>query len=104
MKYIKYALGLLVVLMLATTGPRVVNAESCVTACLGEGAACLQQCLNPAETSQTEVSTKIEAAKPDGTIMLACTQLPVSCSSNSDCTCSSCCGDMAGVHICQPNC
>jgi hypothetical protein len=104
MKYLKYRLGLLAILMLVTSGPRVASAESCVTSCLGKGAECLQQCLNPTEASQSVASTRIESAKPDGTIMLACTQLPVSCSSNSDCTCSSCCGDMAGVHICQPSC
>ena len=37
-------------------------------------------------------------------IVLACTQLPTSCSSNSDCTCSNCCGDLAGIGVCQPNC
>jgi hypothetical protein len=35
---------------------------------------------------------------------LACTQLPIGCSSNGDCTCSNCCGDLAGVHVCQPSC
>jgi len=104
MKYLKYALGLLAVFMLVATASGNANAESCVTSCLGKDAVCLQQCLNPAETPQAEVSTKIESAKSGDNIMLACTQLPVSCSSNSDCTCSSCCGDMAGVHLCQPNC
>lgn len=104
MKYLKYTFGFLAILMLVTSGPRLASAESCVTSCLGKGAECLQQCLNPTEASQSVASTQIDSAKPDGTIMLACTQLPVSCSSNSDCTCSSCCGDMAGVHICQPSC
>ena len=104
MKYLKYTFGFLAILMLVTSGPRLASAESCVTSCLGKGAECLQQCLNPTEASQSVASTQIDSAKSDGTIMLACTQLPVSCSSNSDCTCSSCCGDMAGVHICQPSC
>ena len=34
----------------------------------------------------------------------ACTQLPKSCSSNDDCECSKCCGDLAGVNVCQPSC
>ena len=104
MKYFKYALGLFAILMLVTSGPKFASAESCVTSCLGKGVECLQQCLNPNEASQAVISTRIEPAKSDGIIMLACTQLPVSCSSNSDCTCSNCCGDMAGVHLCQPSC
>jgi len=43
-------------------------------------------------------------ASPGEGMVLACTQLPISCSSNSDCTCSNCCGDLAGVGVCQPNC
>ena len=35
----------------------------------------------------------------------ACVQLPVKCGSNSDCTCSSCCGQWSGSSgICQPSC
>jgi len=104
MKYLIYALGVFAVLMLVTTGPRFASAESCVTSCLGKGVECLQTCLNPNEASQSVTSTRMKSAKSEGTVMLACTQLPVSCSSNSDCTCSSCCGDMAGVHLCQPSC
>ena len=39
-----------------------------------------------------------------GTQRFACVQPPSACESNSDCTCSSCCGDLAGVHVCQPTC
>ncbi|MCC2111927.1 MAG: hypothetical protein KDJ16_07830 [Hyphomicrobiales bacterium] len=36
---------------------------------------------------------------------LACVQLPVKCTSNSDCSCSSCCGQWSGTSgICQPSC
>lgn len=38
-------------------------------------------------------------------LRFACVQLPVKCSSNSDCTCSSCCGQWSGSSgICQPSC
>jgi hypothetical protein len=37
-------------------------------------------------------------------VALACVQPPKSCSANSDCTCSQCCGDLAGIHVCQPSC
>jgi hypothetical protein len=35
-----------------------------------------------------------------------CTQLPVNCSKNSDCTCSGCCGQLGegGPTVCQPTC
>ena len=104
MKYLKYTFGLLAILMLVTSGPRVASAQSCVTSCLGKGAECLQQCLNPTEASQSVASTEIDSAKPDGTIMLACTQPPSSCSSNSDCTCSNCCTKFGPVYVCQPSC
>ena len=104
MKYLKYALGLLAVLMLVMTGPRFASAESCVTSCLGKGVECLQQCLNPNETAHTVQSSRIEPAKSDGTIMLACVQPPSSCSSNSDCTCSNCCTKFGPVYVCQPSC
>ena len=35
---------------------------------------------------------------------LACTQLPKACSANDDCECSKCCGDLSGIHVCQPSC
>lgn len=35
---------------------------------------------------------------------LACVQPPIACTQNSDCTCSGCCGDMGGIHLCQPSC
>ncbi len=104
MKYLKYALGLLAVLMLVTTGPRLATAESCVTSCLGKGAECLQQCLNPAEASRSVASSKIAPAKSDRIIMLACVQPPSRCSSNSDCSCSNCCTKFGAVYVCQPSC
>lgn len=33
--------------------------------------------------------------------MAKCVQLPVTCNSNSDCTCSGCCSNW---HVCQPTC
>ena len=40
-----------------------------------------------------------------GNSQFACVQLPVQCTSNSDCTCSSCCGEWSGNSgICQPSC
>jgi hypothetical protein len=33
-----------------------------------------------------------------------CVQPPSPCSQNSDCSCSSCCGDLSGIHVCQPTC
>ncbi len=35
---------------------------------------------------------------------LACVQPPIACTKHSDCTCSGCCGDMDGIHLCQPSC
>lgn len=37
-------------------------------------------------------------------VALACVQPPKRCSANSDCTCSQCCGDLAGIQVCQPSC
>ncbi len=55
-----------------------------------------QQCILPTVTDRTQ-----------STVRLACVQLPVSCSSSSDCTCSGCCGSWDGSTrkgICQPSC
>lgn len=35
---------------------------------------------------------------------LACVQVPKSCSANSDCDCSKCCGQFGNGGICQPSC
>lgn len=40
-----------------------------------------------------------------GARFAGCVQLPTKCSGNSDCSCSSCCGQWSGSSgICQPSC
>ncbi len=37
-------------------------------------------------------------------LVRACVQPPITCTSNSDCTCSGCCGQFGNGGICQPSC
>ena len=39
-----------------------------------------------------------------GRVIQVCAQPPIHCESNDECTCSHCCGDLAGIHLCQPTC
>ena len=104
MKSIKYAIGFLGIVSFLMAAPLAANAESCVAACLGKGAECLQTCLMPKAALHSTPLKQTQPGKTNEPIMLACTQLPIRCSSNSDCTCSSCCGSMGGVNVCQPSC
>lgn len=57
---------------------------------------------NDETCSNQEQETSVE-----GHAMPVCTQLPVRCTSNSDCSCSGCCATFDGsgsVGICQPTC
>ncbi len=61
---------------------------------------------NKYTSCQQQVTSKVPLSYKQY-ITLACVQLPVSCSSNSDCKCSGCCGSWDGGRgsgICQPSC
>ncbi len=61
---------------------------------IGGTGECLK-CCNKGNSSSVQKNLKF-----------VCVQLPTACSSNSDCTCSGCCGQLGegGPKLCQPNC
>jgi len=60
--------------------------------------------LQPAQDEQAGVV--IDPAVCDDLTIAKCTQLPIRCTRNSDCTCSGCCAQLGegGPTVCQPNC
>ena len=76
------------------------NAKECVDSCFRGSSACRSRCRSEAPTG----TPARVGGLPRALLHKVCTQLPIRCSANSDCTCSKCCGDMAGVHVCQPSC
>lgn len=71
------------------------------TAPAGGGASPIADCPAPVAAAADDAARLAGHA-----IVAACTQLPVSCSSNRDCTCSGCCGQLGegGPKLCQPSC
>lgn len=101
---IRFASAFLGAMLLAASGAGLASAQNCVSACLGKEDGCLKECLSQQQAPGGKPANRIQSDRQPGSVILHCTQLPVNCSSNSDCTCSGCCGDMAGVHVCQPSC
>ena len=80
--------------------------NACVRGCLRGGTACARRCRQQGSLERS-IDELLRAAGQGGETTLAkCTQLPISCSSNSDCTCSGCCGQLGegGPKLCQPSC
>lgn len=75
--------------------------KSCVDGCFRGFHGCVARC----EKSSSMLDNEQRAA----TTILAsshCVQLPIRCTSNNDCTCSRCCGQLGegGPKVCQPSC
>jgi hypothetical protein len=73
----------------------------CVQGCSAGFEGCLDRCKKSSSLSnhdQQRTTNTLLAAR--------CTQLPISCTQNSDCTCSGCCGQLGegGPKLCQPTC
>ena len=97
-------------------------ADSCLDACDGQYDTCQSGCRNISDTQKADECVKGCMRGYEGCkkrcpaksgrnslappTILACTQPPSSCESNSDCTCSGCCATLGegGPKVCQPSC
>lgn len=104
MKLVLSVAGFLAILLMLTFVQGPASADGCQNACQSEDVECIQGCQTPKSATKTEPFEKAALGNVKEKDQIACTQTPTSCSQNSDCSCSGCCGSLAGVGVCQPSC
>lgn len=75
--------------------------KDCVDGCFRGVQGCISRCEKSASMLDNE-----QRAAANILASSHCVQLPIRCTSNSDCTCSRCCGQLGegGPKVCQPSC